>query len=65
VPLEPQEIDVLHRWCALLIAVSVFAVPGVLSAQPGGVKPTTRQHFPADPAASVPALSALVSARSS
>jgi len=43
----------------------LFAVPLALSAQPGGVKTTTRQNFPTDPAASVPALSALVSARTS
>jgi len=43
----------------------LFAVPLALSAQPGGVKTTTRQIFPTDPAASVPALSALVSARTS
>ena len=49
----------------VLAAASLLAIPLVLSAQPGGVKPTTRQNFPADPAASVPALSALVSARSS
>jgi hypothetical protein len=49
----------------VLAAASLLAIPLVLSAQPGGVKPTTRQNFPADPAASVPALSALVSARTS
>ncbi len=50
---------------ALLTVTWLLAMPLMLSAQPGGVKPTTRQNFPADPAASVPALSALVSARSS
>ena len=49
----------------VLTATSLFAVPLALSAQPGGVKTTTRQNFPTDPAASVPALNALVSARSS
>jgi len=49
----------------VLTATSLFAVPLALSAQPGGVKTTTRQIFPTDPAASVPALSALVSARTS
>jgi len=49
----------------VLTATSLFAVPLALSAQPGGVKTTTRQNFPTDPAASVPALSALVSARTS
>ena len=49
----------------VLAAASLLAIPLVLSAQPGGVKPTIRQNFPADPAASVPALSALVSARTS
>jgi hypothetical protein len=49
----------------VLAAASVLAFPLVLSAQPGGVKPTTQQNFPADPAASVPALTALVSARTS
>lgn len=50
---------------AIMVATSLFAIPLVLSAQPGGVKPTTRQHFPTDPTASVPALTALVSARTS
>lgn len=50
---------------AIMVATSLFAIPLVLSAQPGGVKPTTRQNFPTDPAASVPALTALVSARTS
>ena len=50
---------------AVLAATSLFAIPWVLSAQPGGVQTTTRQNFPADPAASVPALRTLVSARTS
>ena len=50
---------------AIMVATSLFAIPLVLSAQPDGVKPTTRQNFPTDPAASVPALTALVSARTS
>ncbi len=49
----------------MLAAASMFAIPLGLSAQPGGVKPTTQQNFPVDPAASVPALSALVSVRTS
>jgi Bacterial protein of unknown function (DUF885) len=49
----------------VLAATSMFAIPLVLSAQPGGVKPTTQQIFPADQSASVPVLTALVSARSS
>ncbi|MDQ8173031.1 MAG: DUF885 family protein [Gemmatimonadota bacterium] len=40
-------------------------MPLLLPAQPGGVKPTTRQQFPVDPSAGVPALGALVSARTS
>ncbi|WP_396221630.1 DUF885 family protein [Gemmatimonas sp.] len=48
-----------------LAAAALLAIPLVLSAQPGGVKPTTQQNFPADPAASVPALTALVSTRAS
>ncbi|WP_373060513.1 DUF885 family protein [Gemmatimonas sp.] len=49
----------------VLTATALFATPLGLSAQPGGVKTTTRQNFPTDPAASVPALSALVAARTS
>jgi len=49
----------------VLAAAVLLAIPLVLSAQPGGVKPTTQQNFPADPAASVPVLTGLVSARSS
>ncbi len=52
-------------FAASLCATSLCAMPVWLSAQPGGVKVTTQQNFPADPTASVPALSALVSARSS
>ena len=49
----------------LLTATWLLAMPLIVSAQPGGVKTTTRQNFPVDPAASVPALSALVSVRTS
>lgn len=49
----------------VLAATSLLAIPLVLSAQPGGVKSTTQQNFPTDPALSVPALGALVSARTS
>ncbi len=56
----------MNRSLRIVLAVtSVFAMPMGLSAQPGGVKSTTRQHFPTDPALSVPALGALVSARTS
>ncbi len=50
---------------AVLTAASLWCVPLLLPAQPGGVKPTTRQLFPADPAAGVPDLGALVSGRTS
>ena len=56
----------MNRSLRIVLAVtSVFAMPMGLSAQPGGVKSTTRQNFPTDPALSVPALGALVSARTS
>jgi uncharacterized protein (DUF885 family) len=56
----------VNRSLRIVLAVtSVFAMPMGLSAQPGGVKSTTRQNFPTDPALSVPALGALVSARTS
>ena len=56
----------MNRSLRMVLAVtSVFAMPMELSAQPGGVKSTTQQNFPTDPALSVPALSALVSARTS
>lgn len=56
----------MNRSLRMVLAVtSVFAMPMGLSAQPGGVKSTTRQNFPTDPALSVPALGALVSARTS
>ena len=50
---------------AVFTAVLLWCVPLLLPAQPGGVKPTTRQQFPVDPSAGVPALGALVSARTS
>lgn len=50
---------------AVITATALLVLPCTLSAQPGGVKTTTRQNFPTDPAASVPALGALVSSRSS
>ena len=56
----------MNRSLRMVLAVtSVFAMPMELSAQPGGVKSTTQQNFPTDPALSVPALGALVSARTS
>ena len=56
----------MNRWLRMVLAVtSVFAMTMELSAQPGGVKSTTQQNFPTDPALSVPALGALVSARTS
>jgi uncharacterized protein (DUF885 family) len=44
-----------------LVALACVALPALLTAQPGGVRPTTRQQFPSDPAAGVPALAPIVS----
>ncbi len=49
---------------AALFAGALASAPS-LAAQPGGVKSTTKQNFPTDPAASVPSLAGLVSARQS
>lgn len=50
---------------AVLCVVAACPTAPALLAQPGGVKVTTQQNFPADAAAGVPSLSTLVSARSS
>ncbi|MDX2182544.1 MAG: DUF885 family protein [Gemmatimonadaceae bacterium] len=45
----------MHRYAASALAPLLLA-PLLLAAQPAGVRPTSRQQFPQDPAAGVPAL---------
>lgn len=47
------------------LLLSGLLVPAVSLAQPGGVKPTTKQQFPADPKAAVPSLAAMTKAATS
>jgi uncharacterized protein (DUF885 family) len=56
---RPVVTDRLRLLLAGSLLLPSLATAKAAIAQPGGVKPTTRQEFPADPTASVPSLAAL------
>lgn len=58
-PLRLPGVLVVRPRLSSLLFASLLA-PAAALAQPGGVKPTTRQQFPADPRAAVPSLATIV-----
>lgn len=58
-------VSYLSACLSVVLSVAVYAAPCVAAAQVSGIPPTTRQIFPTDPGASVPALSPISSSTTS